>query len=78
MCIRDSLKVAGARTVSRAITPIRVVGDEGQLVRLVRNLVDNAARAATATVALGLTRSASGDAVLTVDDDCLLYTSRCV
>lgn len=63
------LKVAGARTVSRAITPIRVVGDEGQLVRLVRNLVDNAARAATATVALGLTRSASGDAVLTVDDD---------
>jgi signal transduction histidine kinase len=46
----------------------RVTGDRGQLGRLVRNLVDNAARHAHGNVALSL-RAADGEVVLTVDDD---------
>ncbi|HEY8199817.1 MAG TPA: HAMP domain-containing sensor histidine kinase [Actinomycetota bacterium] len=46
----------------------RVSGDRGQLGRLVRNLVDNAARHACSTVAFSL-RQTDGAVVLTVDDD---------
>ncbi len=63
------LRIATEVTVTRSVTPVRVTGDEGQLVRLVRNLADNAARAAASTVALTLTRSEDGNAAITVEDD---------
>nr|WP_244326548.1 HAMP domain-containing sensor histidine kinase [Pseudonocardia alni] len=48
--------------------PVRVVGDRGQLVRVLRNLVDNAKRHASSTVAVSV--RAEGDlAVIEVDDD---------
>jgi signal transduction histidine kinase len=48
--------------------PVRVVGDRGQLVRVLRNLVDNAKRHAASTVAVSV--RAEGDlAVIEVDDD---------
>ena len=50
------------------VGPARVVGDEGLLGQVVRNLVANAARHAAATVAIGLV-DRDGRAVLTVDDD---------
>ena len=50
------------------VTPTRVIGDGGQLRRLVRNLVDNAHRHAISRVAVALTTSA-GIARLVVDDD---------
>ena len=50
------------------VTPTRVIGDGGQLRRLVRNLVDNAHRHATSRVAVALTTSA-GIVRLVVDDD---------
>jgi signal transduction histidine kinase len=50
------------------VGPARVVGDEGLLGQVVRNLVANAARHAATTVALGLV-DRDGRAVLTVDDD---------
>ena len=53
---------------ARVLEPARVLGDLAQLVRLVRNLVDNAARHAASRVALGL-RVDDGDVVFTVDDD---------
>jgi signal transduction histidine kinase len=46
----------------------RVTGDRGQLVKLVRNLTDNAARHSRGTVAFSL-RQDNGIAVLNVDDD---------
>jgi signal transduction histidine kinase len=50
------------------VTAVRTVGDPAQLARAVRNLLDNAARHATSTVAVGVRRH--GDrAELTVDDD---------
>ncbi|SFM65522.1 Signal transduction histidine kinase [Pseudonocardia ammonioxydans] len=55
-------------TVRVGTEPVRVVGDRGQLVRVVRNLVDNAKRHAASTVAVSL-RVADGSAVLDVDDD---------
>lgn len=52
----------------RAISAAAVRGDERLLARVVRNLVDNAARHARTTVALGC-RVADGRAMLWVDDD---------
>lgn len=46
----------------------RVIGDTRQLTRLVRNLVDNAARHAVDRVAVSL-RAESGEVVLAVEDD---------
>jgi signal transduction histidine kinase len=46
----------------------RVTGDRGQLMKLVRNLTDNAARHSRGTVAFSL-RQDNGVAVLNVDDD---------
>jgi signal transduction histidine kinase len=47
---------------------VRVLGDPDQLVRLIRNLLDNADRHATTTVSLTVTAEA-GDAVIQVTDD---------
>jgi signal transduction histidine kinase len=59
----------GGRIVPRIDTvPVRVVGDRGQLARVVRNLVDNACRHARSTVVLTVGRDAR-QAVLEVADD---------
>jgi signal transduction histidine kinase len=50
------------------VTPTRVVGDGGQLRRLVRNLVENANRHADSRVAVALS-AYNGVATLHVDDD---------
>jgi signal transduction histidine kinase len=51
-----------------AVTPVDVVGDQAQLARLVRNLVENAARHATTRVRLDL-HAEDGRARLVVEDD---------
>ncbi len=51
-----------------AVTPVDVVGDRAQLARLVRNLVENAARHATTRVRLDL-HAEDGRARLIVGDD---------
>ncbi|MDV7999811.1 HAMP domain-containing sensor histidine kinase [Rhodococcus sp. IEGM 1408] len=64
---RDGLDVLGA------VEPARLVGDPDALLRVVRNLVDNARRHARSAVSIGLTvdRSTPAEprAVITVDDD---------
>ncbi|WP_344021456.1 ATP-binding protein [Pseudonocardia kongjuensis] len=64
--VRPSADAAVAVRVTTE--PVRVVGDRGQLVRIVRNLVDNAKRHAASTVAVSV-RAADGVAVIDVDDD---------
>ncbi|MET0189712.1 MAG: HAMP domain-containing sensor histidine kinase, partial [Pseudonocardia sediminis] len=55
-------------SVTVSTEPVRVVGDRSQLVRVLRNLVDNARRHAGSTVAVSV--RADGDlAVIDVDDD---------
>ncbi|SEH76149.1 Signal transduction histidine kinase [Mycolicibacterium rutilum] len=55
-------------TVKAVIAPVRLVGDAESLSRVLRNLLDNAARHATTTVELQVAQS--GDtAVLVVSDD---------
>ncbi|MBD8660938.1 HAMP domain-containing histidine kinase [Frigoribacterium sp. CFBP 8754] len=56
------------RVDATGVGPARVVGDEPLLGQVVCNLVANAARHATSTVALALVER-DGRAVLTVDDD---------
>jgi signal transduction histidine kinase len=63
--LRDSTNL---RVDSTAVSAGRVMGDERQLTRMVRNLADNAARHARATVALSL-REESEAVVLALDDD---------
>ncbi len=48
--------------------PVRVIGDRGQLARVVRNLVDNARRHASTRVLVTVRRE-GGDAVVEVSDD---------
>ncbi|MET7278959.1 HAMP domain-containing sensor histidine kinase [Kribbella sp. NPDC005582] len=55
-------------TVVGDVHPVRVSGDPARLSQLIRNLVDNAARAAHSTVRLTAS-AAGGSAVLTVEDD---------
>jgi signal transduction histidine kinase len=62
------LREAGAVTVVTDVHPVRVVGDPLRLSQLIRNLVDNAARAAHSTVRLS-TSLQNGSAVVTVEDD---------
>jgi signal transduction histidine kinase len=50
------------------VHPVRVVGDPARLSQVLRNLVDNAARAAHSTVHL-TTADVNGSAVVTVSDD---------
>lgn len=62
----------GAVAVRVDAEPVRVVGDRGQLVRVVRNLVDNARRHAAGTVEVTVRTDGSDDdrvAVIDVDDD---------
>ncbi len=56
------------RVDAHRVSAGRVAGDKGQLGRLVRNLVDNAARHAQRTMAMSL-REDDGEVVLTIDDD---------
>ena len=50
------------------VQPVRVLGDPLRLSQLIRNLVDNAARAAHSTVRLTATQQ-DGYAILTIEDD---------
>lgn len=54
--------------VTARIEPVRVIGDPGALARVVRNLLDNAARHAASVVEVEL-RCSDGCAVLTIGDD---------
>jgi signal transduction histidine kinase len=60
--------VAGLQVDVTGVAPGRVWGDRTQLERLLRNLVDNAARHARTRIALGLQENGGG-VLLTVDDD---------
>lgn len=55
-------------TVDAELIPTRLLGDSGGLSRVLRNLLDNAARHATSRVELRV-RPEAGNAVLTVADD---------
>ncbi|MEV5967413.1 ATP-binding protein [Kribbella sp. NPDC051952] len=55
-------------TVTGDIHPVRVVGDPLRLSQVIRNLVDNAARAAHSSVRLA-TAEQNGRAVITIEDD---------
>ncbi|TDW21467.1 signal transduction histidine kinase [Kribbella kalugense] len=55
-------------TVTGDVHPVRVVGDPARLSQVLRNLVDNAARAAHTTVRL-TTAEQNGSAIITVEDD---------
>ena len=57
------------RVDTTAVSAGRVLGDEGQLQRVVRNLVDNAVRHAKTAIALSLGVDGSGLVHLRVDDD---------
>jgi len=57
-----------ALVVTASIHPVRVLGDAARLSRVVRNLVDNAARFAQHTVELRVTQQ-DGCGVLVVSDD---------
>lgn len=58
----------GPRVDARGVTPVRTRADAALIAQAVRNLVDNAARHAAATVALSCGRDAGG-AWVAVDDD---------
>ena len=58
----------GVRIDTTAVTPVTVTGDTEQLRRVVRNLLDNAARYARATVSIGLSENGAG-ATMSVTDD---------
>lgn len=63
------VRAIGRRKVDTSgVGPVRVRGDAGLLDQLVRNLVDNAARHASSTVALAVSEGPLG-VVVTVDDD---------
>lgn len=64
----ERLRRRGDITVTARIEPVRVTGDPGALARVVRNLLDNAARHARSAVEVDLRRT-DGEAVLTVGDD---------
>ncbi|OHV05396.1 two-component sensor histidine kinase [Mycobacterium talmoniae] len=70
LLLAEASRLAGLGAVAAVtdIQPCRTVGDRAALARVVRNLVDNAARHATSTVTLGC-RPDSGQAVITVADD---------
>ncbi|MGY0231839.1 sensor histidine kinase [Longispora urticae] len=65
---RGYLHPDGPRFTAHADGPAVVTGDESQLGRLLRNLLDNASRHATAEVRVAV-RSAGGRVVMVVTDD---------
>lgn len=64
----EKLRRETSLDVRAEVTPTRVAGDAVRLSRMLRNLVDNAARHATSEVTVS-TRAKGEYAVLTVDDD---------
>ena len=62
------LRMSTALHVQAEIATVRVKGDTAKLAQVVRNLVDNAARAASGRVRLSL-RQREKDAVIVVEDD---------
>lgn len=62
------LRAAGAVRVGGSIAPARVSGDSRALARVIRNLVENAVRAASSQVDISVTREGSMS-VLRVEDD---------
>jgi signal transduction histidine kinase len=67
----EALRLREAGTGLEVVTdvhPVRVVGDALRLSQLIRNLVDNAARAAHSTVRLSTSRQ-NGAAIVTIEDD---------
>jgi signal transduction histidine kinase len=65
---RARLRRTTALNVTAVLAPVKIVGERSELVRMVRNLVDNAARFARTSIHLGL-RIAAGRAVIDVADD---------
>lgn len=65
---RQRLSTRPGLTVTAAIAPARTVGDRAALARVVRNLVDNAARHAAGRVHLGCGVDASGAWIEVCDD----------
>ncbi|WP_395311773.1 HAMP domain-containing sensor histidine kinase [Mycobacterium sp. AMU20-3851] len=57
-----------ALEVTATLTPARVTGDPAALTRVLRNLLDNAARHATSVIEVDLRRTGA-DVVLTIGDD---------
>jgi signal transduction histidine kinase len=67
----EALRLREAGTDVKVVTdvhPVRVVGDALRLSQLIRNLVDNAVRAAHTTVRLSTSRH-NGTAIVTIEDD---------
>jgi signal transduction histidine kinase len=67
----EAARLRGQATVTvdtSAVSPVRVDGDAPGLTRMLRNLVDNAARHAAGRVSLALSEQ-DGHAVIHVDDD---------
>ncbi|MBW3086737.1 Adaptive-response sensory-kinase SasA [Austwickia sp. TVS 96-490-7B] len=62
------LSVTGTVTVRSTLRPVRIRGDELHMSRVVRNLLDNAVRAATSTVTVTLTHVGT-TAQIIIDDD---------
>lgn len=62
------LQQLSAVQVNTSLAPVKVRGDEHQLARLLRNLVDNAALAARTRIQVTVTREGAA-AVVRVDDD---------
>ncbi|MDO5628868.1 MAG: ATP-binding protein, partial [Mobilicoccus sp.] len=67
----ERARLRGAEVeVGGAITPVRILGDERALARALRNLADNAVRAARAQVAISVTSDPDASlAYLVVEDD---------
>lgn len=70
IALAQAHRVATERAVSTAgVSAGQILGDESQLVRVVRNLVDNALRHAHAHVDISVTSTDDGHVVLAIDDD---------
>ncbi|TWD84615.1 signal transduction histidine kinase [Kribbella amoyensis] len=66
--VRRLREAGGEVKVVTDVHPVRVLGDSLRLSQLIRNLVDNAARAAHSTVRLSTSQRA-GQAIVTIEDD---------
>jgi signal transduction histidine kinase len=64
----ERLRAKTSLQLRTAVTPVRLVGDPAALSRVLRNLLDNAARHATSTVEIEVS-SDGANAILAVSDD---------